>query len=88
MKLRNVPAGTGLQWVKLGIQTFFRQPLALSGLFFMFMAAVSVLHHQLRARFAFVALTDSTWESGQPGAGRNTFFAMVQLLIMPCSLMR
>ena len=43
MKLRNVPAGTGLQWVKLGIQTFFRQPLALSGLFFMFMAAVSVL---------------------------------------------
>ena len=43
MKLRIVPAGTGLQWVKLGIQTFFRQPLALSGLFFMFMAAVSVL---------------------------------------------
>jgi hypothetical protein len=43
MKLRNVPAGTGLQWVKLGVTTFFRQPLALSGLFFMFMATVSVL---------------------------------------------
>mgnify|MGYP006155336157 CR=1 FL=1 len=43
MKLRIVPAGTGLQWVKLGVKTFFRQPLALSGLFFMFMAVVSLL---------------------------------------------
>ena len=33
MKLNIVPARTGIQWVKLGIQTFFRQPLALSGLF-------------------------------------------------------
>ncbi|HEY8356061.1 MAG TPA: BPSS1780 family membrane protein, partial [Ramlibacter sp.] len=43
MKLNIVPARTGLQWVKLGIQTFFRQPLALAGLFFMYMAAVLVL---------------------------------------------
>jgi hypothetical protein len=43
MKLNIVPARTGLVWVKLGIRTFFRQPLALSGLFFMFMALVSVL---------------------------------------------
>lgn len=42
MKLNIVPARTGLQWVKLGIQTFFRQPLALAGLFFMFMVAMSV----------------------------------------------
>ncbi|MGE0097596.1 MAG: BPSS1780 family membrane protein [Hydrogenophaga sp.] len=43
MKLHLVPASTGLQWVKLGVKTFFRQPLAMSGLFFMFMAAVSVI---------------------------------------------
>ncbi|MBT9466320.1 BPSS1780 family membrane protein [Hydrogenophaga sp.] len=43
MKLHLVPARTGLQWVKLGAKTFFRQPLAMSGLFFMFMATVSVL---------------------------------------------
>lgn len=43
MKLHIVPARAGLQWVKLGTQTFFRQPLAMTGLFFMFMATVSVL---------------------------------------------
>lgn len=43
MKLNIVTAGTGIQWVKLGIQTFFRQPLALSGLFFMYMALASVV---------------------------------------------
>jgi hypothetical protein len=42
MKLNIVPARTGLTWVKLGIRTFFKQPLALSGLFFMFMAVLSV----------------------------------------------
>lgn len=43
MKLNIVPARQGVQWVKLGIQTFWRHPLALSGLFFMFMAVMSVL---------------------------------------------
>jgi hypothetical protein len=43
MKLKIVPARTGIQWVKLGIKTFFKQPLALAGLFFMFMAAMSIL---------------------------------------------
>jgi hypothetical protein len=43
MKLNIVPARTGLEWVKLGILTFFKQPLALAGLFFMFMAAMSIL---------------------------------------------
>jgi len=43
MKLKIVPARMGIQWVKLGILTFFKQPLALAGLFFMFMAVMSVL---------------------------------------------
>ncbi|MDQ3058415.1 MAG: hypothetical protein M3R45_02665 [Pseudomonadota bacterium] len=42
MKLNIVPARTGLTWVKLGIKTFWQQPLAMSGLFFMFMAMLSV----------------------------------------------
>ncbi len=42
MKLNIVPARTGLTWVKLGIKTFLQQPLAMSGLFFMFMAVLSV----------------------------------------------
>jgi hypothetical protein len=43
MKLNIVPARTGLLWVKLGIRTFFRQPLAMAGLFFMFMSSVVLL---------------------------------------------
>ena len=43
MKLNIVPAKQGLSWVKQGIRTFWRQPLALTGLFFLFMAWVSVL---------------------------------------------
>ena len=43
MKLNIVPARTGIQWVRLGLRTFFKQPLALAGLFFMYMAAVLVL---------------------------------------------
>ena len=42
MKLQLVPTRTGITWVKLGMRTFFRQPLALSGLFFMFLAVMSV----------------------------------------------
>jgi hypothetical protein len=42
MKLIIVPARTGVVWVKLGVRTFFRQPLALAGLFFMFMALMTV----------------------------------------------
>lgn len=44
MKLQLVPARQGTQWVKLGIQTFFRQPLALAGLFFMFIAVISLVN--------------------------------------------
>lgn len=43
MKLQLVPARRGIQWVKLGIQTFFKQPLAMAGLFFMFLALMSIL---------------------------------------------
>ena len=42
MKLNIVPARTGLTWVKLGLKTYLQQPLALSGLFFMFMALLSI----------------------------------------------
>lgn len=43
MKLHIVPASRGVQWAKLGMRTFLKQPLALAGLFFMFMAVMSVL---------------------------------------------
>jgi len=43
MKLNKVPASTGVQWVKLGMRTFASQPFALTGLFFMFILAVSLL---------------------------------------------
>lgn len=42
MKLNIVPARTGLAWVKQGVRTFMRQPLAMSGLFFLFMAMLSL----------------------------------------------
>ena len=42
MKLNIVPARQGLVWVKLGMRAFFRQPLAMVGLFFMFMAVMSI----------------------------------------------
>lgn len=46
MKLNIVPARTGILWARLGVRTFLRQPLALSGLFLLYIAAgalVSVL---------------------------------------------
>jgi hypothetical protein len=42
MKLNIVPARTGATWVKLGVKVFLKQPLAMVGLFFMFMAALSI----------------------------------------------
>jgi hypothetical protein len=42
MKLQVVPARTGVTWVKEGIRTFWRQPLALSGLFFIFLGLISI----------------------------------------------
>jgi hypothetical protein len=42
MKLNMIPARTGIAWVKQGMRTFFKQPLALAGLFFMFMAVMTV----------------------------------------------
>lgn len=43
MKLNVVTPRTGIEWVKLGLRTFFKQPLALAGLFFMYMTAVLLL---------------------------------------------
>ncbi len=42
MKLQVVPASRGFQWVKLGVLTFFRQPLALSGLYFLLFTVLVV----------------------------------------------
>ena len=42
MKLRIVPAKNGVIWVRQGIKTFWRQPIAMSGLFFIFMAVMSL----------------------------------------------
>jgi hypothetical protein len=42
MRLNLVPAKTGLNWIRLGALTFKRQPLALAGLFFIFMAWLSL----------------------------------------------
>lgn len=43
MKLNTVPPESGKVWGRLGISTFMRQPLALSGLFFLSMAIARVL---------------------------------------------
>lgn len=43
MKLHIVPASTGMAWVRLGIRTFWRQPMALAALFFMTMACMSLV---------------------------------------------
>lgn len=43
MKLQINRAGQGIQWVRAGISTFFRQPLALTGLFFIFLAVMSIV---------------------------------------------
>ena len=42
MKLNIVPARHGILWVKQGVRAFIKQPLALIGLFFMFMAVMSI----------------------------------------------
>lgn len=43
MKLNIVPARTGLVWFREGLRTFWRQPLALAGLFFMYFASAMLL---------------------------------------------
>jgi hypothetical protein len=44
MKLNIVPAARGIQWAKLGVQTFLKQPLALAALTFMYLTiAVAML---------------------------------------------
>ena len=42
MKLRIVPARTGTRWVRDGVRTFFRQPLALGSLFGIFILLMSL----------------------------------------------
>lgn len=43
MRLNHVPASTGIRWIGCGIRSFARQPLAMVGLFLLFMTLVSLL---------------------------------------------
>ena len=43
MKLNLVPARSGISWIKEGATTFFRNPLALSSTFILFMIVLTVL---------------------------------------------
>jgi len=43
VKLNIVPARTGTRWVRDGVRIFFKQPLAITGLFFMFIVSISVV---------------------------------------------
>ncbi|MFT4190954.1 MAG: BPSS1780 family membrane protein [Comamonas sp.] len=43
MKLNLVPARSGIDWIKEGARTFFRNPLALSSTFILFMIVMTVL---------------------------------------------
>lgn len=43
MKLQLVKPRTGLEWVKLGVRIFWRQPIALAALFFLCMAGMSLV---------------------------------------------
>ncbi|SDW45165.1 hypothetical protein SAMN05518669_101696 [Variovorax sp. YR634] len=62
MKLNLVPARTGVEWVRLGLKNFWRQPLAFVSLFLMFMALItSISQLPLIGRFIpFVLLPFST----------------------------
>lgn len=42
VKLNVVRASRGVHWVKQGVRAFMKQPLAMIGLFFMFMASMSI----------------------------------------------
>jgi hypothetical protein len=57
MKLNIVPARTGFQWVRLGIRTFMKQPLALAALVFMYSTiAVAMLIVPLVGPFLMMGL--------------------------------
>lgn len=62
MKLNLVVPRTGASWVKLGMRTFLRQPLALSGVFLLFMALMTLLSQVPVIGFvlAMVALPSAT----------------------------
>src|SRR3990167_6135731 len=66
MKLHIVPARTGMTWVKLGIRTFWKQPMALAALFFMTMAAMMVAAAQAsQGRFPTPAVLLVAFRTGQ-----------------------
>ena len=70
MKLHIVPARTGMTWVKLGIRTFWKQPMALAALFFMTEAALS----DFRRSQGWAAGADLKYATPEQGAsiGKDT----------------
>jgi hypothetical protein len=42
LKLQLTPARQGVLWVRLGIATFWRQPIAMAGMFFMFLGLMTL----------------------------------------------
>jgi hypothetical protein len=44
MKLAHIPARTGITWFRAGLRTFWRQPMAMAGLFFLFLLLVTVVN--------------------------------------------
>lgn len=84
MKLYTVPASTGLQWALLGARTFVRQPLAMAGLFFLYMGAVSVLAMLPLLGVAITALLTPAINLGMMSATRE---AMDGRFPMPSQLL-
>ena len=82
MKLHIVPARTGVDWVRQGIRVFWRQPLALTLLFFTTTAAMSLLSvlpltgrtHQIRVHFSAI---------GHPLAGEALYGGATALITRP-----
>ena len=68
MKLNIVPARTGLTWVKLGIQTFFKQPLALAIVPAATLGLMAATQEATKGKFPMPAILVSAFRAGQQRA--------------------
>jgi hypothetical protein len=75
MKLHLVPARTGVEWVRIGLKTFWRQPLAFASLFFFFMAVIAVVS-QIPLPFMTLGLMVATSVAFANDTGKPTSPAM------------
>lgn len=73
MKLNIVPAKRGLTWVHMGMQTFFKKPLPLMAIFFLFMLAVTLLGsvHVIGLVISLIIMPAAT--AGLIAAGSNAY---------------